>query len=70
MIQLDNMTELRAIQSDTRLKVIFPMKALTVKEIHNIYCPHCGQSVFGFIPESRWEIGTCSHCGGKFYIYN
>lgn len=70
MIQLNNMAELRAIQNDTRLKVILPMEALTVKGIHNIYCPHCGQSVFGSIPKSRWAIGICSHCGGKFYIYS
>lgn len=48
--------EQETIQSDTRLKVILPMEALTVKEIHNIYCPHCRQSVFGSIPESQWEF--------------
>lgn len=68
MIQLDNLQELESLKGNG-VKVILPMEAVTVKGIHNIYCPHCGRSVFDSLPQNRWEYGTCRHCGGKYMLY-
>ena len=71
MIKLKSIRELRQIQQADGPQVLLPMDVFVVDGIHNIYCPHCGQSVFNRIPSNKNAVGVCANCGGKFYLkYN
>ena len=69
MIVFKKKKVLAALRNPHTVKVGLPMEAVIVEGIHNIYCPHCGESVFDSIPNDRWELGVCSHCGGKYFLY-